>query len=282
VPRYLRIRCLIHSSDEDALAGALDGVAVLGSSIEPAAADRAEAMVYLKEGDHEAVALLMSRLHRLGVETSPVEIEEDGDWIAEYRRRAQPYAVGGRWWIDPGLGQDQTAPDGRTVLVVEPTTAFGSGSHESTQLVLMALESLDLKDRAVIDLGTGSGILALAADALGAETVVALDIDPQAVVTARWTALRQPSPVHPVFVAGTADCLQTAPYTVVLCNMLQEEVLGQLDHIKRLLAKEGKAVLSGMLQSQRGDLDDALLQSGFRTEDELEHSGWIARVVIHG
>ena len=91
----------------------------------------------------------------------------EGDPLEAYRAASQPFAVGRRLWMEPGEPPGAAAPPGRIALRVPASRAFGTGSHASTRLALLALEDEALEGRTVLDVGTGSGILALAAAALG-------------------------------------------------------------------------------------------------------------------
>src|ERR1700730_9722485 len=110
--------------------------------------------------------------------------ETSRDWVAVARSLLEPQCVGSRFFVVPEWRDDPTPP-GRLRIVVNPGMAFGTGAHESTQLCLEALERELRPDMIVLDIGTGSGILAEAAGLLGAKRVIACDIDPIAVQLAR-------------------------------------------------------------------------------------------------
>jgi ribosomal protein L11 methyltransferase len=273
----LRIR--LNDDSEEDLASALNEFPVLGCTIANDAAGRPVASIYLDSGcDAEAETLKM-RLAEIAAEPVTIEIEEEQDWIEAYRMHARPFPVGSRWWVDPGAGDDAPPPEGRTHLVIEMSSAFGSGTHESTQLILTALEELPVRNAKVLDLGTGTGILALAADALGAVSVVGLDIDPEAIWAARRTLRLQRWAANPVYVIGTVSAIANASFSLVLCNMLLGEMRDQLASIHGFLETAGRAVLAGFLTSEREELGLALADSGLRTFKEIERSGWIAQVV---
>ena len=153
-----------------------------------------------------------------GFQLSSEALIEEEDWLAAYRRTARPFDVGRRFLIDPrepGAAQAQTD---RFVLRVPARRAFGTGSHESTQLILEWLESLDMAGTTVLDLGTGTGILAMAALRLGAVSVVGLDVDPQAVVLARENAVLNMTSIP--LAAGGLGCLGEARFQLALVNII--------------------------------------------------------------
>jgi len=281
--RYLRLRCRLNDDDasEEELASVLSEFPVLGCAIADGVAGCPVASIYLEPGYDAEAEKLRKRLAEIAAEPVTIQIEKEMDWIEAYRVHAQPFPVGRRWWVDPGAGDETQPPEGRTHLVIEMTDAFGSGTHESTQLVLTALEELPVSDATVLDLGTGTGILALAADALGADSVVGVDIDPQAIWAARRTLRLQHWAAKPVYVIGTVSAIDNVSFSLVLCNMLLGEMRGQLGSICGLMETAGRAVLSGLLTSEREELGLVLADSGLRTLREIELSGWIAAVVGH-
>ncbi|MEJ2190012.1 MAG: 50S ribosomal protein L11 methyltransferase [Acidobacteriota bacterium] len=203
---YLSVRCSLPASMEDALPLLIGQWPVLGTQIGDSDGGKISATVFLDAIHSDAAESLGAILGELGGEEIVIQSVAAEDWLAGYRRCSRPFPVGDLWWIDPHPESPTRPPRGRQGLVIEPRMAFGSGSHESTKLVLEALETLDLAGADVLDVGTGSGVLAVAAEKLGARTVVALDIDADAVFVARQTAGQQvpPSmaqhgrhPVHP-------------------------------------------------------------------------------------
>ena len=112
------------------------------------------------------------------------ELVEERDWVAVAHARLEPMMVGDRFFLAP-VWRDDPAPAGRMRIVVNPGMAFGTGAHETTQLCIEALERHLRPGAAVLDVGTGSGILSIAARMLGAGRVIACDIDPEAVAVAR-------------------------------------------------------------------------------------------------
>src|SRR4051812_13488080 len=122
-----------------------------------------------------------------GVELEIEETVPDADWFATWRERAQPFPVGRTLYLDPREPEDAPpeVPDGRRLLRLPARAAFGTGSHESTSLALELLEDADLQGRRVLDVGTGTGVLAFAALLFGAKSVVGFDVDPASPFHAR-------------------------------------------------------------------------------------------------
>ncbi len=225
-----------------------------------------------------------------GVERLAHSRFDDDDWMATYRAHIAPLSVG-RFVIHSGEPEDAAAVlDAPTSSASqsEPTvhlriparTAFGTGSHESTRLALAWLEDLPLAGRRVLDVGTGSGILALAALVLEARRVVAYDIDAQSVCVARTNCALNAEVLggrRPALLAATPGALRRRPwFDLALVNVLPERIV---DHYPEILArlKPGATVISsGNLVQQRGELLDRFAGWGWGPLGEKVEGEWLA------
>lgn len=143
---------------------------------------------------------------------SLLRVEEQRDWVQTARNLLQPMQVGERFFLVPAWRGDPTPP-GRLRIAVNPGLAFGTGVHESTQLCLEALERYLSPGMTVLDVGTGSGILAEAARLLGAEKVYACDVDPAAVeIAGQWEH-------PPLRFLGSADAVAEGVADLVIANI---------------------------------------------------------------
>ena len=165
---------------------------------------------------------------------------------------------------------------------MEPCAAFGSGTHESTQLVLMELEERDCRSLRVLDIGTGSGVLAIAAERLDSGFVVALDTDPLAAWEARTTVLRQSWKARLPVIAGGIDCLGDTDFDLVLCNMIVSNFSPLLGDIRRLLAVGGTAIFSGILVAERPEVEEILEGAGMTPVAYREMGEWISILAVRG
>ncbi|MFB5143831.1 50S ribosomal protein L11 methyltransferase [Vibrio diabolicus] len=180
-----------------------------------------------------------------------VEQLEDKDWEREWMENFHPMKFGERLWICPSW-RDIPDPDAVNVML-DPGLAFGTGTHPTTALCLEWLESMDLSGKTVIDFGCGSGILAIAAIKLGAEKVIGIDIDPQALLASKDNAERN----------GVADKLevylpQNQPEgliaDVVVANILAGPLRELAPIIKGLVKPNGNLAMSGVLDTQAEDV----------------------------
>jgi ribosomal protein L11 methyltransferase len=278
VKSYLTVTCRLQASAEEALATALDDWPVLGCQVEPRGEEIAVA-IYLDDAKVDAVPEILAGLTLLDAAEVAVGSFAERDWLEEYRRNARPLPIGRRLWVDPCPATPTEPPDGRLHLVVEPRQAFGTGSHESTRLVLELLEELPLAGRSVLDVGCGSGILALAALAFGARRAVAFDIDAAAVFVARQTVAVQPEPRRVELFAGTAAALAAGrTFDVVLANMIPAEFLPFLAQLRGFIGATGDLLLSGVMADQRDAVEAELKACRLRVTAAHRADEWVALV----
>lgn len=209
---------------------------------------------------------------RYGAELIQAVDVEPQDWLAAYRALCEPMTIGpfridprepepcGPRAPSPGLAAGSGDAGGEAAdragggdgvyhsLRIPARNAFGTGSHESTRLLLEELGELDLAGRSVLDVGTGSGILAFAALCRGARTVAALDPDVGAVVTARDNT--RLNALAPHLFAGRVDAL-SGRFDVVLVNILPQRWLDEAPAVVRTLRPGGSLYVSGLLESER-------------------------------
>ncbi len=276
---YLTVTCRLPAAVEESLAEALEMWPALGCQVEDLGSAEVGVTVYLDEAEAERLGVVTEGLRHLGaVEIASASFAER-DWLAEYRRGVRPVRIGRRFWVDPRPDATSPPPDGRVHLVIEPRQAFGTGSHESTRLSLMMLEDLDLVGSSVLDVGTGSGILAFAARGLGASWVVALDIDPDAVFIARQTASDQLFGATVSLFAGTLDAVSAGSrFDVVLANMLPHQFGPLLGALRSALAPDGRVVLSGLMADQRAVVESELDAAGLCVAASREAGEWVGLV----
>jgi ribosomal protein L11 methyltransferase len=182
----------------------------------------------------------------------------DRDWDAEWRRSLKPLRFGVRLWVCP-VGQACPDPAG-IGLLLEPGLAFGTGTHPTTAMCLRWLDGLAgagaLAGARVLDYGCGSGILAIAALALGADTATGVDIDPQALVATRDNAARNGCAGR--LACGTPDSVDGAgPFDVLVANILSGPLVRLAPALSRLAGPGTRVALSGILAGQATEVRDA-------------------------
>ncbi len=209
-----------------------------------------------------------------------VEVEEQ-DWSVAWRKHHRPARVGPRSWVQPPW-EDAPAAPGEARVLIEPGMAFGTGSHPTTALCLERLDEL-LAARpgaAVLDVGTGSGILALLAVKLGAGRVCATENDPVALeVARRGAALNGLPPGRVLWTSCDPDEVPGPPYDIVVANILLNTLVELAPQIARRVAPGGVVVLSGLLSPQAAEAEAAYVAQGLAPARRAERDGW-ARVEL--
>ena len=215
----------------------------------------------------------------LSIAQPSVTTVKSEDWSTSWKANFKPLRIGRRLLIVPSWEQAKAGPDD-IVLSLDPGMAFGTGGHETTRLCLEQLETVLLNrtsapPASVLDLGTGSGILAMAAARLGAGRVWAVDIDPEAVEVARENMAI--NGLAERIECGTAP-LETldGPFDVILANILAEELVRLAPQLTARLACGGVLILSGILAGK-----EAFVRSGFAAQplsnlETARRGEWVA------
>ncbi len=201
----------------------------------------------------------------------------ESDWVAVSRSAAQPVAVG-RYFIRPSHFEEPS-PRGAIVLTIDAGTAFGSGDHGTTQGCLVALDQLagERGVRHPLDLGCGSGVLALAMARTWRRVVTATDIDPEAVRVTNENARINGAAdlVNAHCVSGIdAAVADAAPFDLIVANILLGPLVEVAGDIARHLAPDGTVILSGVLSDQDKVLRAAYADVGLRFVSRIVLDGW--------
>ncbi len=216
-------------------------------------------------------------------EPRTVSLREE-DWATSWQKYYRPIPVGRRIYIVPEWMRGEPVPDGRTPLYLNPGLTFGTGSHATTQLCLELLEDAVEPGCAALDLGCGSGILAIAALALGAERAIGVDIDPKAVdVAYENAALNGIGPDRLTVLAGDVLSdrvlsvrLGRGQNKVVLANIVADVIIPLSAVAGQFLTPDGVFLCSGVLDEREGEVTAALEQNGFTVARRLARKGWVA------
>ena len=204
----------------------------------------------------------------------------DRDWLGEWKKSYVSFPIGRGFYIIPSWSASE-CPPGRLPIRIDPGQAFGTGTHETTQLTLECLEDIvgaESVPGLIVDLGTGSGILAIAAGLLGCRRVMGCDNDPDSVRVAAENIERNTHQPIPLF-CGSIDAMRSESVDLLLCN-LTANVIGQLfSEIQRTVKPGGTVIFSGILVEQRMQIRDLATQNAFTIEADRTRGEWIALVV---
>ena len=209
---------------------------------------------------------------------------QEEDWATGWQKYYKPLEVGARIYIVPQWMRDQPVPEGRVPLYLNPGLTFGTGNHASTQLCLEGLERAVRPGDAVLDLGCGSGILAIAALRLGAERAVGVDIDPKAVDVAYENAAMNGIGRDRLRVlAGDvlsdrtfAQSLGQGAYPVVLANIVADVIIPLSAKAGQFLTGDGWFLCSGIIDPRADEVAAALARNGLTVTERRERAGWVS------
>jgi ribosomal protein L11 methyltransferase len=225
--------------------------------------------VYLPAGDEGRLASWLAG-EGIAIDGDAVVTPVPADWNERWKEFHQPVVIGGLW-IGPPWQLDQ-APEGLKRVVIEPAQGFGTGAHPTTRLVLSLLQ--DQPRASVLDLGCGSGVLAIAAALLGFGPIEAVDNDPVAVESTRENLVR--NDVDGLVRTRVLDALQEdlPRADIVLANILFEPLVRIAP---RMTAP--RLILSGLLRSQADDCAAAYERAGYVLRERRDRDGWAALVL---
>ena len=245
--------------------------------------DRAESIIhiYIEEGNNpaEAVSFISDRLT---AEKIDFRIETDGcseeDWADKWKAFFKPTPVGERLFVRPIWIDDYDAGD-RAVLNIEPGAAFGTGTHDTTRLCLETLDKIIKDGDTVLDIGCGSGILAIASMLLGATEGFGVDIDELAVKTAKengkMNGLDEP---ELKFVCGDLADKVTKQYDVVVAHIVADIIILFSTQVRAFMKPGAKFIASGIIDTRADEVVMALQNAGLKLVERIEHGGWVCLV----
>jgi len=214
--------------------------------------------------------LLKQALQAAGFGAPQVTPVEDREWSRAWQRHVRPQHFGDRLWVLPSFAE---APAGDGVYVrLDPGLAFGTGSHATTALCLDWLAGLALEGKEVIDYGCGSGILAIAAVALGARSARCVDNDAEALATAKKNARN--NRVEDRLSFHLPDDLPPRSAEVLVANILSEPLIGLAESLADLLCGGGRIALSGIMSEQAQAVTEAY-EGYIAFEAAKSSDGWV-------
>lgn len=225
------------------------------------------------ENPAEILPLFRERLDNSGIEymleTSGVEQE---DWQNAWKKYYHAMDIGNRLAIVPGWEQYETD---RTVITMDPGMAFGTGTHETTSLCLETLDSLVKGGERVLDIGTGSGILAIAALKLGAAVAEGVDIDPMCVRTAGENARRNGVQDRFTVLVGDLSDKASGQYNIITANIVAAAILSLAPHVPALMAPGARFIASGIIDTRKDEVLTGLRAAGLEPVEVKEKRGWV-------
>lgn len=219
---------------------------------------------------------------RLEIELSNVREE---DWDGNWKQYFKPFDVGRRFTVKPSW-EECTLSDGRIILEIDPASSFGTGSHHTTKLCLMALEDTVSPGDRVLDMGCGTGILGIAAALLGAGEVTAVDIEEHSAKTALENAVKNGIPKERFttyfgnIIEDEALCRAIGGgYDVVAANIVADVIIAMRKRFFEFLKPGGTLIVSGLISQRADEVEQMLKNTGFAVIKKSSLSDWCAIVM---
>ena len=230
--------------------------------------------LYLEPGASqvETLALIAARMEAAGI---PYTVETEGveqeDWQNGWRKYYHPMDIGKRLAIVPSWQEYDTD---RVKLILDPGLAFGTGGHETTSLCLEALDERVRGGERVLDIGTGSGILAIAALKLGAGSAEGVDIDPVAVRTAGENAALNGVADKLTVLVGDLSDKASGRYNIITANIVANAIISLAPAVPGLMAENATFIASGIIDSRKDEVIAGLEKVGLSVVEVKEKRGW--------
>lgn len=229
----------------------------------------------------ESVSFVRERFASLNI---PAQISLTGvseeDWADSWKKYYKPIKTGDRVVIVPVWETYEPSPD-EVVVLMDPGMAFGTGSHETTRLCASMLEKYIHGGENVLDVGCGSGILAITAAKLGASHAFACDIDPQSVKVARENVVLNNTPQVECEVSDLLRNVPSGTYDVICANIVADIIIRLAPDAPRFMNEDTVMIVSGIILERANEVKDVLLNNGYEIISEMTENGWYCGAVKH-
>lgn len=230
----------------------------------------------------ECIAFLRERFADSDLADAKIELVgvNEEDWANSWKAYYKPIKIGERLVIVPAW-EKYTPAEGELIVRMDPGMAFGTGTHETTRLVIKLLENYTKAGCRMLDVGTGSGILAICASKLGAGECRAYDIDPMAVRVANEN-IKDSGLTN--ITCEVSDLLRhvdkSRPYDLICANIVADIIIRMTPDVGELMHKDTVLLASGIILERSQDVVECFEKHGFRIVERLEENGWCGLAVM--
>ena len=234
--------------------------------------------IYISPDDNpqEAVAFLTEKYTAAGIaNTLSTESVRQEEWATAWKNYYHPIKLGSRLVVCPSWEEYQAQPD-EVIITLDPGMAFGTGTHDTTRLCLQLLEQFCAPGRQVLDVGSGSGILAISSVLLGCSAATGVEIDPTAVRVAQENSELNHTQDRVQFLCGDLVSKISGTYDIVCANIVADVIIQLLPDIHPFLKENSVLILSGIIEEREQDVQAVLEQQGFALRERRCSGGWVA------
>ncbi len=207
-----------------------------------------------------------------------IKIVDDADWSENWKKYFKQINVGQKLSVCPSW-ENPVFESGRQVIMLDPGAAFGTGAHATTRLCMELLEDRCPEGCRMLDVGCGSGILAIAAAKLGAKECFGVDIDPIAVKVANENSAENGVGEHTDFKVGSIE-LADGEYDVMCANIVADVIIMLAEDIAARLKKGCPVICSGIIEGRQQEVEEALVKAGLKIEKKIVSENWHAIAAV--
>lgn len=245
--------------------------------------DRTKSIIhlYIADSDNavEVLSFLKERMTACGIDFNlGSETVDDNDWNENWKKYFKAFEIGEKLAVCPSW-ENYDNKDNRTVINLDPGAAFGTGTHATTSLCLHILENRISEEHSVLDVGTGSGILAIASMLLGAKSAIGVDIDALSVQTAKENARRNNVEQGTEFIVGDLADKISGEYDVVCANIVADVIIRLFDNIGDFMKDDGILIISGIIDIRAEEIERSAKEHGFKIIENHTREEWHAYVL---
>ncbi len=245
--------------------------------------DRTKSIIhlYIADSDNavEVLSFLKERMTACGIDFNlGSETVDDNDWNENWKKYFKAFEIGEKLAVCPSW-EEYNNKDNRIVISLDPGAAFGTGTHATTSLCLEILENKICEEHSVLDVGTGSGILAIASMLLGAKSAIGVDIDALSVETANENARRNNVEQGTEFIVGNLADKISGKYDVVCANIVADVIIRLFDNIGNFMKDDGVLIISGIIDIRAEEVERSAIEHGFKIVENHTREEWHAYVL---
>ncbi len=242
--------------------------------------DRNNAIIHIyispEENPAESISFLTTRLESESIpHTIATNLVNQEEWATAWKKYYHPVRISENVVVCPSWEEYTRERDEDKIITLDPGMAFGTGTHDTTRLCVQILDKFATKDSRMLDVGCGSGILAIAASLLGCREVIGVDIDPVAVKVAKENAQLN-NITNSTFLCGDLVDQVEGGFDIICANIVADIIIRLSGDITPFLKKDGRLIVSGIIQEREGDVAVALEKIGLVQTHREANGGWVA------